>query len=153
MDAGVLTALTSATVAIVAAAASYWFTKRREHENAWRELKLRQYQEFIVALSGVVGSRAVRQARTRYADAANSLALVAPHRVLKALYDFQDEISLRGQARDPARHDARLTALRSAMRVDAQSGVVSDDDELRFRLFASSDQAGTVDSPQIEDCR
>ena len=94
MDAGVLTALTSATVAIVAAAASYWFTKRREHENAWRELKLRQYQEFIVPLSGVVGSRAVRQARTRYADAANSLALVVPTAFLRRSMIFKTRFRL-----------------------------------------------------------
>jgi hypothetical protein len=143
LDTSISTALISGVVAIAVTAASYALTKRREHENAWRDLKLRHYQEYVAALSGVVGGRATPQARARYADAGNTLSLMAPPRVLRALYEFQDEISLRGQARDRSRHDARLSVLMQAMRADAQSGIDSDDEEMRFKLFSSGDPLKT----------
>jgi len=37
--------------------------RRREHEADWRKLKLGQYQEFILALSGVVRERATPEAQ------------------------------------------------------------------------------------------
>jgi hypothetical protein len=138
LETGVLTALISGAAAVLLAALTYMLTKRREQESAWRDLKLKHYQEYVTALSAVVGGRATIENRARYADAGNTLSLVAPPLVLRALYEFQDEISLRGEARDRARHDVKLTALMRAMRADAQAGLMFDDEgELNFRLFAS----------------
>lgn len=142
MEKGVLVALLSGAFAISIPALTYWLTKRREQESVWRELKLKHYQEFVVALSGVVGGRTNSETRARYADAANTLSLVAPPSVLRALYKFQDEISLRGDARDPSRHDAKLTALMREMRADAQGRVAPiDEGTLTFRLIASGPPA------------
>jgi hypothetical protein len=66
------------------AAVTYWLTKRREQEAAWRDLKLKHYQEYLTALSGVVGARATPEIRARYADAANKLSLVAPTTTMTA---------------------------------------------------------------------
>jgi hypothetical protein len=142
LDTGVLTALVSGSAAILVAAVTYALTKRREHEAAWRDLKLKHYQEYVAALSAVVGGRATADNRARYADAGNKLSLVAPPRVLRAPYDLQDEISLRSEARDRTRHDVKLTALMRAMRSDAQEGLpIGDEEELNFRLFASGTPA------------
>jgi hypothetical protein len=78
LDTGVLTALVSGSAAILVAAVTYALTKRREHEAAWRDLKLKHYQEYVAALSAVVGGRATADNRARYADAGNKLSLVAP---------------------------------------------------------------------------
>ena len=131
-------ALISGSAAIIVAAITYWLTKRREQEAAWRDLKLKHYQDFLIALSGVVGARASPETRALYADAANKLSLVAPTDVLCALYVFQDEISLKGEARSRSRHDEKLTLLMRAMRADAQKGLsVADESGVEFRLFAS----------------
>lgn len=138
VESATLTALISGSAAIIVAAVTYWLSKRREQETAWRDLKLKHYQEYLAALSSVVGARATPENRARYADAANKLSLVAPTDVLRALYIFQDEISLRGEARNRARHDEKLTALMRAMRADAQKGLsVVDESGVEFRLFAS----------------
>ena len=59
--------------------------------------KLAQYQEVVLALSGIVEGRATPEGQRRYTDAANSMALIASPPVLKALRRFQAEIS--GDAR------------------------------------------------------
>jgi hypothetical protein len=150
LETGVVVAFVSGAVAISIPAVTYWLTKRREHETAWRDLKLKHYQSYMAALSGVVGDRTTLETRAKYADAANTLSLVAPPAVLRALYNFQDEISLRGTARDRARHDLKLTALMKAMRLDAQGQLAtSDEDNLNFRLFSSGpsgDSSDGVDS-------
>ena len=148
METGVLTALISGSAAIIVAAVTYALTKRREQESAWRDLKLKHYQEYLAALSGVVGTRSTPENRARYADAANKLSLVAPPEVLRALYVFQDEISLKGEARDRGRHVQKLTALMRAMRGDAQTGLTaSNESDLDFRLFASGPAAETPNEP------
>ena len=154
METGVLTALISGSAAIVVAAVTYAFTKRREQEAVWRDLKLKHYQEYIAALSATVGARATPEVRARYADAGNTLSLVAPPEVLRALYAFQDEISLKGPAKDHSRHDARLTDLMRVMRADAQAGLpVSEESDLNFRLFASGppvESAGGLDNMPLQ---
>ena len=58
--------------------------------------------------------------------------------MLRALYLFQDEISLKGEARSRARHDEKLTLLMRAIRADAQKGLsVADESGVEFRLFAA----------------
>lgn len=59
-------------------------------------------------------------AQERYADAVNALALVASSNVLDAVHAFQKEISYRNAERSDARHDALLSAVMQAMRVDIQ---------------------------------
>ncbi len=75
METGVVVALVSGAAAVSIPGLTYWLTKRREHEAAWRDLKLKHYQEYMVALSGVVGGRTNIETRARYADAANALPL------------------------------------------------------------------------------
>jgi len=149
-----LTALISGSAAVVVAAVTYAFTKRREQEAVWRDLKLKHYQEYIAALSATVGAKATPEIRARYADAGNTLSLVAPPEVLRALYAFQDEISLKGPAKDRFRHDARLTDLMRAMRADAQAGLpASEESDLNFRLFASGrpvESAEGLDKQAVE---
>ena len=50
----------------------------------------------------------------------NALALVASPNVLDAVHAFQKEISYRNLERSDARHDALLSAVMQAMRVDVQ---------------------------------
>jgi hypothetical protein len=112
------TAIVTAASAILAVIITYVLSKRREHEGDWRKLKLEQYREFVLAPSGVVRERATPKAQRRYADAVNSMILVAPVAVLTRLQEFQNEISHANQARSDERHDELLSALFRAMRQD-----------------------------------
>jgi hypothetical protein len=121
--------------AILAVVVTYLLTKRREHEADWRKLKLERYQEFILALSGVVRERATPEAQRRYADAVNSMMLVATSSVLSALKNFQAEISYVNNQRSDERHDELLDVLLRAMREDVHPGRSSTETAYSFRLL------------------
>jgi hypothetical protein len=128
-------ALLTAATAIIVAALTYYFGKRRDREAEWRKLKLDHYQEFLSALSGIVGARAkedVNQARV--SDAINALSLVAPPAVLRALYAFHDEIRITNPSKSSAGHDATLNALMAAIRRDVHPAA-PDDTGITFRLL------------------
>jgi Zn-dependent protease with chaperone function len=99
MPAAEITAVISLSAAIivafVTAVITYLLTRRREHEADWRKLKFGQYQEFVLALSEIVELQSTHEKQVRYANAVNSMSLVAPISVLNALRQFQDEISYR----------------------------------------------------------
>lgn len=131
-----ITAGVSAVSAIIAVIITYVLTKRREHEADWRKLKFGQYQEFVLALSGTVRERATPEAHCRYADAVNSMSLVAPVRVLSALNAFQAEITYINNQRSDERHDELLAALLRAMRADIHPGHLAGDKSFPFRLLS-----------------
>ena len=131
-------AVISAGAAIVISMLTYHWTKRREHETEWRHMKIEQYKEFVTALSGIVGSRSTREAQARYADAVNSLTLVASPDVMRAIYSFQDEIAnlvRSGASRSDERHDKLLSDLLNAIRLDIQPNINADRQRLTFRLL------------------
>ncbi|MEK7994695.1 MAG: hypothetical protein AAB403_12900 [Planctomycetota bacterium] len=129
-----ITSAATAITAIVAVFITYVLTKKREHASDWRKLKLEQYQEFVLALSGVVRERATPDAQRRYADAVNSMMLVAPAAVLERLKAFQDEISYVNKGRSQERHDQLLEELFRAMRRDVHPAKL-EDSAFPFRLL------------------
>ncbi|MBR8317343.1 MULTISPECIES: hypothetical protein [Burkholderia cepacia complex] len=129
----ILAALASGVFALVGVIVTARLTQHREHEAAWRQTKIEHYQEFMVALSGVVSGRSTPSAQERYADAVNSLALVASPAVLDAVHAFQAEITYRNRNRSDVQHDALLNAVIQAMRNDIQpSGSRAPIRELNF---------------------
>lgn len=144
MDATISVAIISAAAALAVATASYAFNKRRDREAEWRRLKLEHYKEYVAALSGVVGHRSTAESQTRYSDAVNSMVLVAPPAVLRALYEFQDEIRVSNPSKSDQRHDQTLAALLREIRRDVHP-TPPDDQGLAFRLMdapSPSTQAG-----------
>jgi hypothetical protein len=141
MDHTLLSAVIGASAAfaggVIVAVANYYFSIRREREADWRKLKFDRYQEFIIALSGVVQGRATRDAHLRYADAVNSISLVASFEVFLALHDFQQEISYLNQNRTQSQHDEQLNILIHKMRADIRPSRASRDDSLNFTLLAA----------------
>lgn len=73
-------------------------------------------------------------AQARYSDAVNFMTLVAPPRVLRALYDFQDEIRVGNTQKSQSRHDEALAALLKAIRADVHPSAPADTG-LVFRLM------------------
>ena len=134
MDASVVTAVASAASALAVAAATYGLTKRRERDAEWRRFKLDHYREYVAALSGVTQAVPSPEAQRRYADALNTLALVAPPDVLRALYAYQDAAYWGNPHRSAEELDARLSAALGAIRRDVQPSV-PDDARVVFRLF------------------
>jgi hypothetical protein len=128
-------AVASAPVAIIAVVVTNWLARRREHEADWRKLKFAQYQEFVLALSGIVNERSSREGQARYSDAVNSMALIAPMDVLKALTAFQSEISYMNKTRSQESHDRLLDPLFRAMRADIHPRHAREPAEHTFKLL------------------
>lgn len=128
-------ALASGCAAIIAVIVTYVLTKRREHESDWRKLKFAQYQEFVLALSGIVNERSTREGQARYSDAVNSMALIAPMPVLTALSGFQAEITYRNKTKSAESHDQLLDLLFREMRADIQPHYTADPRDYTFKLL------------------
>lgn len=112
----------AALAAIGSVVATYYYTKRREHEAEWRKLRLDRYQEFLRALSVVVRPGYSYDDREKYADAVNNLTLVAPRDVLNALYRYQDAVSRLSEDIPQEETAMAVSDLVNAMRNDVQPG-------------------------------
>jgi len=139
MNGTLFTVLVSGMLSVVAAlgavALTQYLGRKRDHEADWRKMKLEHYKEYIAALSRVVGRDLDANAQRRYADAANSLTLVAPSDVLTALYSFQDGISYSNQSRDSTRNELMLSLLLRNMREDCHPKAPKDKAEFLFRML------------------
>lgn len=133
----VLTAAGSVGSGIMVAIITYLLTKRREREAEWRKLKFGQYQELLLAMSGIAEGRSTPETQARYADAFNSMSLVAPESVLMALRNYQDEISCRNTTRSLDEHDRLLNALLRAMRADMFPRKTAGARDFEFRLITT----------------
>ena len=69
-------------------------------------------------LSGIVGTDSTPEGNKRFAEACNTLHLIASKGVLNALHDFQDEIKISNTNRNGKRHDALLSRLEWEIRKD-----------------------------------
>src|ERR1035438_349974 len=112
MDGTVFTALVSGAVALVTVSVTqqltYFFSRKRDHEADWRKMKLEQYKEYVAALSGTVHHPFDSAVQRRYSDAVNSMGLVAPPRVLIALYGLLDETSFINRDPTPRSEERRV---------------------------------------------
>lgn len=137
-----LAAAVSLIAGVMVAIVTSALTRKREHESEWRKLKFGQYQELLAAISGIVEGRSTPQAHARYADAVNSMALVAPSPVLMALHAFQNEISCKNISRSQTAHDRLLGDLLRALRADMLPKG-ADDAGIQFRLISTPPSDGS----------
>jgi hypothetical protein len=119
MDGTIFTALVSGAVALGVVALTNFYGKKRDHEADWRKMKLEQYKEYVAALSGTVHHPYDSVVQRRYSDAVNSMGLVAPPKVLTALYGLLDETSFSNRNRTAQKYDSLLSSLMRAMREDS----------------------------------
>jgi hypothetical protein len=142
MDGTVFTALVSGAVALGVVALTNFYGRKRDHEADWRKMKLEQYKEYITALSGTVHHPYDSAVQRRYTDAVNSMGLIAPPKVLIALYGFLDETSFKNVNRTSQKYDSLLSSLMRAMREDSHPKPPDDNKEFIFR---------TLDCPPDKD--
>lgn len=148
MNSTILAAVISGAVALAVAALSYAFSKRRDREAEWRKLKLDHYKEYVAAMSGVVGQRSTEQSQIKYSDAFNSMGLVAPPSVLRALYAFHDEIRTSNPTKSIEKHDELLASLLREIRRDVHPAEPNDSG-LVFRLIDAPNPAGQADPRSV----
>lgn len=135
MVVAVIAAIASLFTAVMVSILTSALSRRREREADWRKLKLEQYQEFILALSGAVEGRESRDAHRRYADAVNTMSLIGSAKVLDALHAFQEEISYVNKNRSYDKEEVLRDALFRIMRSDINPNGNRDHPDFRFKLI------------------
>lgn len=113
-----LPAIVTASGAISVAGASYWFTKKREHEADLRKEKVAHYKDFGACLSGVISGEFTPVAQRSFAIACNKLNLVASQPVIHALQKFHEEIKASNDTKSQEAHDRLMSEIFFEMRKD-----------------------------------
>lgn len=91
MSDGIIVASITAAASILGAAITYMLTKRHERAAQWQSDKLNHYKVLFSALSDISVDGTDKQAHRNLALAVNTIALIAPQYVIKALMDMHDE--------------------------------------------------------------
>ncbi|MGH9968079.1 MAG: hypothetical protein ACREBG_09640 [Pyrinomonadaceae bacterium] len=105
-------------------------------EAEWRTQKLAHYRELLGALSdAAIHGINHDRAQERFANAFNTVALVAPQGVIDALLAFHDEIKSSNPNPSLERHDELLVQLMLEIRRDIGVSPADDPSSFRFRLI------------------
>jgi hypothetical protein len=121
---------------LLIAAATYWFTKKKEREAEWRKEKLAYYKTFVESLSGIVGTDTTDDGQRSFTKASNNLLLFAPQSVIQSLEAFRKGIRVSNNLSNEE-HDKLLTELFLAIRRDIKVYPADDESVFVARLWAS----------------
>ncbi|MFZ1934200.1 MAG: hypothetical protein WCB27_26075 [Thermoguttaceae bacterium] len=122
---------------VIAAGATYLFTKWREREAEWRKDKREYYKAFMASCSANVEGDSTPEGKLAFNRATNDLSLIAPQRVIEALIAYREETSISNPDRRQDRHDQLLSRLLYEMRRDLAMSPKDDEDTFRVILWAS----------------
>jgi hypothetical protein len=133
MNTSVVVSVISAAATVIAVAVSFYLTKKKEREADWRKYKYEQYKEFLISMSGIVGTDSTPDGKRSSARACNTLHLIGSRGVLSALHKFLDAIGDPSLSR--AIHDALWSKLIWEIRQDLGTPGTSAESEFSARLW------------------
>lgn len=139
MDANILAAVLGSVVSIVGgviiAAFTYNCARKLELVAHWRSQKIQHYQELFASISSLA-SRAVSidkfKAEERYANAVNTLGLVAPQAVIQKLNVLRNEIMISNPNRSDAGQERALVSM--LLEIRKVLGIDATDEPATFRF-------------------
>lgn len=137
---GIIVASITASTSILGAAITYFLTKRHEFAVKWQDEKMNHYKVLFSALSDLaVDGTDKHKANMHFALAVNTIALVAPQYVIKALMDFHDAVKYSNRSKTPPeRHDELLKELLLAVRKDIGRAHGDEASSFVFHLIGSA---------------
>jgi hypothetical protein len=139
MNTSVIVAVISSAASVIAAALSFYLTKKKEREADWRKYKFEQYKEFLVSMSGSLGSNSTSDGRMSFSSACNALHLIGSKGVLLALHSL---LAVAGRPGLPnATHDALLSKLIWEIRQDVGIPGTPDESEFFAHLWSPGSNA------------
>ena len=139
METSIIVAIISASASIIVAALSFALNKRAERKAALQQRKVAHYQELLNSLSDLaVDWTDKEKANQRFANAANTIALVAPQYVIETLMQFHDEVKFSNPNRSQEGHDRALKELLLAIRKSLELPFRDDPQTFDFHLIGSS---------------
>ena len=140
MSPQIIVAITAAVASIVVAALTYLFAKMKEKEEEWRKIKFEHYQEFMAALSSIVGTDETPDGLRRFAQACNTIQLVASPQAIQVLHDFREVLDGLAADTSPERQRALRSKLIRELRADLGASEADNPIDLKVRLYGSGVQ-------------
>ncbi|UIR57455.1 hypothetical protein LZQ00_06455 [Sphingobacterium sp. SRCM116780] len=107
----ILVAIISATASIIVATVSFILNKRAERRDYLQQKRLAHYQELLASISDLAIKQDLAKANLRFANAVNTIGLIAPQNVITALMEFHREIRISNPNFSIEGHDTRLKVL------------------------------------------
>lgn len=139
METSIIVAVISAAASIIVAALSFALNKRAERKAALQQRRVAHYQELLNALSDLaVDGTDKDKVNQRFANAANTIALVAPQHVIATLMRFHDEVKFSNPNKSQEGHDRALKELLLAIRESLELPYKDDPKTFDFHLIGSS---------------
>jgi hypothetical protein len=134
MSQTIFLSLLSISGSIVLASLSYYFTKTQQLKTEWQHEKMNHYKILLKAISDLaISGKDKRKAQEDFALASNTICIVAPQNVVKALMDFHDEVKISNRDKfSVERHDQLLRKLLLEIRKDI--GLSKNDNEKTFEF-------------------
>ena len=137
MSTAVIVSVISAAAGVMAAALSFYLTKKKEREADWRKYKYEQYKEFMVSISGIVAGDSTPEGNRIFAKACNTLHLIGSKGVLNALHAYQDEVASSNPKHSAARQATLLSKLVWEIRRDIEIPGTPQASEFSVNLWCS----------------
>jgi hypothetical protein len=134
MNPTILVAIISFSGSIILASLSYFFTKQQQIKTEWQHEKMNHYKVLLSALSDLaVSGRDKRKGQENFSLATNTICLVAPQYVVKALMDLHHEIQISNRDKySPENEYVLVNKLMLAIRKDI--GLSKKDNEKTFEF-------------------
>ena len=143
METGIIIAIISASASILVAALSFALNKWSERKNSIQQRKLAHYQELLYSISDLAVDGVDKdKANQRFANAANTIALVAPQYAIDALMAFHDEIKFSNPNHTQEGHDKALINLLLAIRKSLELPFKDDPKTFNFHLIGAQPKRG-----------
>lgn len=138
LDSGILIATIGVVGSAATAAISYTLTKRLEFQAHRRELKINHYKVLLAAISDLAVDSTDADAHRRFALAVNTIALVAPQRVVASVLAFHDGTRASSSDQNIACHDQLLTRLMLDIRTDLKIRPKDHGASFEYRLVGAA---------------
>ncbi len=122
---------------VIVTTVTYYLTKKKEREADWRKYKFEQYKEFLLSISGIVGSDSTPEGNRVFSKACNTLHLIGSAGVLAAMHSYQNEIRLSNPTRSVEKGDALLSKLIWEVRKDIAIPGTPEEDKFLVLLWCS----------------
>lgn len=131
MDSSIIVTLISVSGTLLGAAITFYLTKRYELKSKWQQEKLNHYKDLLSALSSLaIDGTNKTDANVRFAHSVNTIALVAPQYVVKALMSLHEEVKYNNPNHSAQNEERLIVELLLAIRKDI--GLTKQDDIKTF---------------------
>ena len=139
MEITIIVSIIMVSGSIIVAALTFYLTKWHEIKVEWQKQKLNHYKVLLSSLSDLaVDGIDKDEANRRFSLAVNTIGLVAPQYVIKALMEFHDEAKFSNPNKSYERHDKLLKKLLLAIRKDIGLAKKGNPDTFDFHLIGSA---------------